>query len=627
MPRLFTKQQTTTTYVIKLCDGGERRLEMKRGVQGRVLMTALCASLHLVDDLYFGLRFIDARNLSRWLSLGKSLQQQLGDKSVVLHFNVRYYTLNPDCLEEETARYYFFAQLRQDIKLGRCPLSFGVLAEICAYAVQAELGDYNPLVHRNNYVSKFRFVQDQTAQLERKIADNHVKLKGGTPAEMERCYLRRLKDFHYYGLHLHTCMLHGSRETSINVGASARGVYIFSGSIQIGYFPWNRVWELKYKKRQLTVEVADTMRGGGLFFLLEVPTGRECRLLWKEMIEQHYFFKREMAGWPHKGKTSIKRGAPVIQDDKHPVQRGPVAVDRTPSNNFVERHASIMMFNTVALSKRQSVSSLDDQRHPHSPQSLSSVHDTDRSIVMSTSKPNSSATTKGSSSTLPNPFLQSELLSFNSKMALTQKRSHGISPRGFQDKPLSLHEYQRRASQQKWHRSQHQQQLEKLLDEYERQSLSSANSPFVMNHQRSMSHEDCIIENVKSEAISTSNHSFFHLKKKKATSSRLPVRGTRSAPSSASSPPPASGVLSELNFNEKRNLSCKEEDMFTEADSILPSLSVGVALDQYTDDLSTNLCSQPIPEDNTLHNDTQDLSFDDFIGDDSCIDHTVKSDL
>ena len=88
-------------------------------------------------------------------------------------------------------------------------------------------------------------------------------------------------------------------------------------------------------------------------------------------------------------------------------------------------------------------------------------------VVMSTSKPNSSATTKGSSSTLPNPFLQSELLSFNSKMALTQKRSHGISPRGFQDKPLSLHEYQRRASQQKWHRSQHQQQLEKLLDEYE----------------------------------------------------------------------------------------------------------------------------------------------------------------
>ena len=28
----------------------------------------------------------------------------LVDKSVVLHFNVRYYTLNPDCLEEETAR-------------------------------------------------------------------------------------------------------------------------------------------------------------------------------------------------------------------------------------------------------------------------------------------------------------------------------------------------------------------------------------------------------------------------------------------------------------------------------------------------------------------------------------------
>jgi hypothetical protein len=60
----------------------------------------------------------------------------VGDGSAVLHFAVRFYTLNPEQLKDEAARYYFFAQVRQDIKHSRCPIPCHALSVICAYAVQ-----------------------------------------------------------------------------------------------------------------------------------------------------------------------------------------------------------------------------------------------------------------------------------------------------------------------------------------------------------------------------------------------------------------------------------------------------------------------------------------------------------
>lgn len=73
------------------------------------------------------------------------------------------------------------------------------------------------------------------------------------------------------------------------------------------------------------------------------------------------------------------------------------------------------------------------------------------------------------SATLPNPSLHSlQLPSLKSQADLSRTRSHGFSPsRRSSEETLSLYEYQRKASIHRWHRSKHQQQLEKLLDEYE----------------------------------------------------------------------------------------------------------------------------------------------------------------
>lgn len=70
-------------------------------------------------------------------------------------------------------RYYLCLQLREDILSGRLPCSFVTHALLGSYAVQAELGDYDPEEHGTDYISEFRFAPNQTRELEERVMELH----------------------------------------------------------------------------------------------------------------------------------------------------------------------------------------------------------------------------------------------------------------------------------------------------------------------------------------------------------------------------------------------------------------------------------------------------------------------
>lgn len=70
-------------------------------------------------------------------------------------------------------RYYLCLQLREDILSGRLPCSFVTHALLGSYAVQAELGDYDPEEHGPDYISDFRFAPNQTRELEERVMELH----------------------------------------------------------------------------------------------------------------------------------------------------------------------------------------------------------------------------------------------------------------------------------------------------------------------------------------------------------------------------------------------------------------------------------------------------------------------
>ncbi len=70
-------------------------------------------------------------------------------------------------------RYYLCLQLWKDIKNGRLPCSFVTLALLGSYALQSELGEYDPEVHGTDYAKELQFIPGQTKELEEKVMELH----------------------------------------------------------------------------------------------------------------------------------------------------------------------------------------------------------------------------------------------------------------------------------------------------------------------------------------------------------------------------------------------------------------------------------------------------------------------
>ncbi|OPJ86444.1 band 4.1-like protein 4A [Patagioenas fasciata monilis] len=230
---------------------------IKKSTKGSVVLGYVFRHLNLVEIDYFGLRYCDRSHQTYWLDPAKTLGEH---KELIntgppytLYFGIKFYAEDPCKLKEEITRYQFFLQVKQDVLQGRLPCPIDTAAQLGAYIIQSELGDYDPYKHTAGYVSEYRFVPDQKEELEDAIERIHKTLMGQVPAEAEANFLGVAKSLEMYGVDLHP--VYGENKSEYFLGLTPTGVVVYKNKKQVGKYFWPRITKVHFKETQFELRV------------------------------------------------------------------------------------------------------------------------------------------------------------------------------------------------------------------------------------------------------------------------------------------------------------------------------------------------------------------------------------
>uniref|UniRef100_A0A2I3NB12 Band 4.1-like protein 4A n=1 Tax=Papio anubis TaxID=9555 RepID=A0A2I3NB12_PAPAN len=265
---------------------------IKKSTKGSIVLDHVFHHVNLVEIDYFGLRYCDRSHQTYWLDPAKTLAEH---KELIntgppytLYFGIKFYAEDPCKLKEEITRYQFFLQVKQDVLQGRLPCPVNIAAQLGAYAIQSELGDYDPYKHTTGYVSEYRFVPDQKEELEEAIERIHKTLMGQASWEAELNYLRTAKSLEMYGVDLHP--VYGENKSEYFLGLTPVGVVVYKNKKQVGKYFWPRITKVHFKETQFELRVLGKDCNETSFFF-EARSKTACKHLWKCSVEHHTFFR------------------------------------------------------------------------------------------------------------------------------------------------------------------------------------------------------------------------------------------------------------------------------------------------------------------------------------------------
>ncbi|XP_055990732.1 FERM domain-containing protein 3 isoform X2 [Sorex fumeus] len=274
---------------IRLLDDSEISCYIQRETKGQFLIDHICNYYSLLEKDYFGIRYVDPEKQRHWLDPNKSISKQMkSHPPYTMCFRVKFYPHEPLKIKEELTRYLMYLQIKRDIFHGRLLCSFSDAAYLGACIVQAELGDYDPDEHPENYVSEFEIFPKQSQKLERKIAEIHRnELRGQSPPVAEFNLLLKAHTLETYGVDPHPCK--DSTGTTTFLGFTAAGFVVFQGNKRIHLIKWLDVCKLKFEGK--TFYVIGTQKEKKAILAFHTSTPAACKHLWKCGVENQAFYK------------------------------------------------------------------------------------------------------------------------------------------------------------------------------------------------------------------------------------------------------------------------------------------------------------------------------------------------
>ncbi|XP_066531477.1 protein 4.1 isoform X2 [Hoplias malabaricus] len=275
---------------ITLLDDTLFECQLDKHAKGQELFAKVCDHLNLLEKDYYGLAIWEKTNIKTWLDFTKEIRRQLQGNNYEFTFNVKFYPPDPAQLSEDITRYYLCLQLRKDILSSRLPCSFVTLALLGSYALQSELGEYDPEVHGTDYAKELKLIPNQTKELEDKVMELHRTYRSMSPAQADMMFLENAKKLSMYGVDLHQAKdLDG---VDIMLGVCSSGLMVYKDKLRINRFPWPKVLKVSYKRSSFFIKIRPSeLEHYESTIGFKLPNYKASKKLWKVCVEHHTFFR------------------------------------------------------------------------------------------------------------------------------------------------------------------------------------------------------------------------------------------------------------------------------------------------------------------------------------------------
>ncbi|XP_053540092.1 protein 4.1 isoform X4 [Ictalurus punctatus] len=275
---------------VTLLDDTLFECELDKHAKGQELFAKVCEHLNLLEKDYYGLAVWETPAVKTWLDFTKEIRRQVPGINYDFTFNVKFYPPDPAQLSEDITRYYVCLQLRKDIMSGRLPCSFVTLTLLGSYALQSELGEYDPEVHGTDYAKELRLIPSQTKELEDKVMELHRTYRSMSPAQADMMFLENAKKLSMYGVDLHQAKdLNG---VDIMLGVCSSGLLVYKDKLRINRFPWPKVLKVSYKRSSFFIKIRPSeLEHYESAIGFKLPNYKASKKLWKVCVEHHTFFR------------------------------------------------------------------------------------------------------------------------------------------------------------------------------------------------------------------------------------------------------------------------------------------------------------------------------------------------